>query len=165
MMSSRSGFLFSLVIVIISAAGCIADKCGSVQCSNDGVCVQGTGTCACAYAYEGELCEKKWHDKFDGTWTSAEVIDKTPVRNYPLQLITGPGPDSFYLLNFAETVDTVFCTRKAYNVFSMHERILPDSSKLQGGEGVYDVQTGKVTGLYSFAKQDVITNISFTWSK
>lgn len=164
MVSYRSGVFLSAMVIML-ATGCIADKCGSVRCDNEGVCVQGTGACACAYAYEGDFCENKWHDKFEGQWTSSEVINKTPLRTYPLQLITGPGPDSFLLLNFAESVDTVFCTRKAYNVFSMQERILPDSSKLQGGEGTYNPETGTVTGLYSFAKQDVITNISFTWSK
>lgn len=154
-----------LIVICLAAgllAGCIRDNCTAVRCLNEGVCVQ--GACACAYGYEGALCDGKWYDKFNKGWTALETVNADTVRNYPLALLPGPSPDTFYILGLAQVVDTVVCTRKAYRVFTMHERILPDGSKMQGGEGVYNETTGIVTGLYSFNKEDVITNVRFTWS-
>lgn len=142
--------------------GCIPDKCGSVQCMNEGVCVQ--GYCTCPYGFEGDFCEHKWHDKFNVNWTATEKLKTEIIRNYTLRVLPATGPDTFYILGLAEIVDTVVCTRKSSNIFTINERILPDTSKIQGGEGVFDPATGIVTGLYSFNKQDVITTISFTWT-
>ncbi len=155
-------FIFTILLAL-AIAGCISDKCGSVNCLNEGVCVR--GECTCPFAWEGEFCQSKWNDKFNGQWVSLETAGADTLRNYPLNVVAGSSPDSFYILHLAESVDTVFCTRKAYKTFTMHERILPDSSKIQGGEGVYNELNGKVTGVYSFHKQDVVTTISFTWSK
>lgn len=154
----------SLIIAIstVLLSGCIPDKCNTVNCQNEGVCVQ--GTCACLYGYEGAFCENKWHDKFKGNWTANEMVKDVIVGNYPLNVMQGNTPDTFYILGMAQTIDTVLCTRKSYNVFTMHERILPDSTKMQGGEGLYIPGNDIVTGMYSFNKQDVITTVRFTWS-
>lgn len=153
-------FITTLFVLLVS--GCISDKCGSILCYNEGVCVQ--GTCACAYAFEGELCSEKWHDKFNKEWRSAEVVKTDTVRNYPLIITPTASPDSFYIFGLAQSVDTILCTRKSFTVFTMHERTLPDSTKMQGGEGVYDFAKDNVTGMYSFSKQDVVTQVRFTWS-
>jgi hypothetical protein len=157
--------LHRLLIIAATAAllsGCITDKCNTVNCQNEGVCVQ--GTCACTYGYEGDFCERKWLDKFNRNWTAAETVKDVAVRNYSLNIVPGASPDTFYILGMAQAVDTVVCTRKSYKVFTMHERLLPDSTKMQGGEGEYNTEAGIVTGLYSFNKQDVITTVRFTWS-
>lgn len=155
--------IFITILVATLLAGCITDKCGSVLCRNEGVCVE--GACACAYGFEGELCESKWYDKFNRAWTAAEMVKTDTVRNYPLNILPGNSPDTFYILGMAQSIDTVLCTRKSYRVFTLHERILPDSSKMSGGEGEYSLETGYVTGMYSFNKQDVITPVRFTWSR
>lgn len=153
-----------LILICLAAvllAGCISDNCTAIRCQNEGVCVQ--GACACAYGYEGELCNGKWYDNFNRQWTAVETVNNDTVRTYPLNITPGNSPDTFYVLGMAQLVDTVVCTRKAYRVFTMHERILPDSTKMSGGDGVYNPESGIVTGLYSFSKGDVITNVRFTW--
>lgn len=154
--------IFITVLVAAILTGCITDKCGSVLCRNEGVCVE--GTCACAYGFEGELCENKWYDKFNYTWTAVEIVKTDTIRKYPLNILPGNSPDTFYILGMAQSIDTVLCTRKSYRVFTMHERLLPDSTKMQGGEGEFIPGTGNVTGMYSFNKQDVITPVGFSWS-
>lgn len=154
-----------LIVICLAAVvltGCIRDNCTAVRCLNEGVCVQ--GTCACAYGYEGEFCDGRWYDKFNRKWTAVETVEKDTVRKYPLNIVPGSSPDTFYILGLAQVVDTVVCTRKAYRVLTMHERILPDSTKMTGGEGEYNPETGIVTGLYSFSKGDVITNVRYTWT-
>jgi len=82
-------------LLLIASTGCIDDKCTAILCKNEGVCVD--GACACAYAYEGESCEKQWYEKFAGKWTAVER-DKAGViqSQYEVNAIYGLSADSFF---------------------------------------------------------------------
>lgn len=155
-----------LLIISLSMllfAACVQDRCGSVQCRYEGVCVQ--GECACAYAYEGQFCENRWYDKFNHTWSATDMINKDTARVYILNIAPGSSPDTFYILGLGQIADTVVCTRKAYRQFTMHERMMPDSTVIKSGEGLFNDADSTVTGVYSFSKMDVITNLRFAWHK
>lgn len=156
-------WLYILSFILVGATGCIEDKCGGIDCWNEGVCVQ--GQCACLQGYEGDQCELKWHSKFAGQW-SVQEFDRRGnlLSEYELQTISGPAPDTFYLLGLSTEIDTVVCARMAYRSFSMLSREVADTFNLQSGEGTFDEATGNVTGLYSFTKGDVSATYNFTWA-
>lgn len=158
----KTCFVAALLVIVFT--GCIDDKCTAILCKNEGVCVD--GSCACAYAYEGDSCEKQWYEKFAGKWTAVEK-DKAGViqSQYEVNAIYGLSADSFFILGFADIPDTVICTRKAYNTFTLLPRKRAGGDSLQGGEAIFYDETNKVTGLYSFANAGVTTNVSFTWSR
>ncbi|MCB9045611.1 MAG: hypothetical protein H6550_05675 [Chitinophagales bacterium] len=138
--------------------------CTSVQCENEGVCVR--GECACTFGYEGDMCEKQWYQKYEGNWSSVETDKKDSVLNkYDVSVVYAGYTDTFYLLNFADTLDTVKCYRSGYKTFTIMERVLNDSFKLASGNGLLSDDGAKVTGLYSLSQKDVITNVGYTWTR
>lgn len=156
-------YIVVLALVFIST-GCIEDKCTAVLCKNEGVCVD--GRCACAFGYEGDSCQKQWYEKFSGTWTMAET-NKTNAaeRQYQVNAIYGKSPDTFFVLGFADTLDTIVCIRKAYTTFTILPEKWAGGDSIKGGEATLYNETNKVTGLYSFVKGDVVTNVTFTWTR
>jgi len=155
--------LFSL-LPIVGATGCIEDKCTGIQCMNEGVCVR--GKCACTFGYEGDLCDEQWYQKFEGKWQVSETDKKGAVlRQYDVEVIYGGAPDTFRLLNLADTVDTVICVREAYRTFTILEKAVNDSFKVQSTQSVLSDDGRKVTGLYSLSQKDVITSVGYSWTR
>lgn len=154
-----------VVLFLLLSGGCIEDQCTAVQCRNKGVCVR--GKCACTFGYEGDFCELKWYQKFEGTWKATEKDKKEAIlAEYEVINIDAGGiPDTFYLLNLAGHIDTVTCVRASYRTFSMLEKSLNDTFKLASGEGELSNDGLSVIGLYSLSQNDVITNVGYTWTK
>lgn len=144
---------------------CTPDKCGDVKCKNEGVCV--LGTCSCPYAFEGEFCEETWSDKFSGVWSvNDSVAGGSAVLTYRLEVTNGRTLDTLMMLGFADSIDTIFAVREAYDIYTIQERALSDSvTIIQGGTGTYSFDSETVTGVYSFKKEEQITNVVFTWSR
>ncbi len=156
--------LFCGLIVMVFSTGCIQDLCNSVQCQHEGVCVR--GACTCTFGYEGDQCEKQWYEKFEGTWKAAETDKKGVVlKEYEVTVLYGGSPDTFRLLNLADTVDTVVCVREAYRTFTILEKTVNDSFKVQSAQGLLNEEGTKVTGLYSLSQKDVITNVGYYWTR
>lgn len=154
----------SLILILLAASGCIEDNCSGVICNNDGVCVQ--GVCACLQGYEGEFCNDEWDEKFAGAWNVDEYDRRgNLLSRYMITTSPQSAPDSFYLLGQLPMVDTVFCSRQAFMTFAMGERVINDSTRFNGGEGLLDSISGNVTGVYSFTQNEVETIINFTWAR
>ncbi len=68
-------YLFSASIAVLSLTtiGCTQDPClkNAIDCKNGGACSD--GTCVCAYAFEGALCENRITKIFSGSYNGTET--------------------------------------------------------------------------------------------
>lgn len=156
-----------LIIIVccisITFSACIEDLCNGKICQNDGVCVR--GECACLQGYEGEECQLEWKDKFVESWYVLETDKKGNQTNqYGINTIETVAPDTFYLLNLANNIDTVVCYRAAFLKFAMIGKDLPDSVTLQSGDGTLSAETGKVSGVYTTSRAGISNTVYFTWT-
>lgn len=156
--------LFSVFLVlIIACTGCIEDQCNGVLCRNDGVCIKNDGTCSCLQGFEGDFCENEWADKFIDKWSIQESDNRgNATASYELSTIYSSAPDTFYLLGLATDIDSALCVRSAFLSYTIAEKELSETYKLQGGEGTIDTITGIVTGVYSFVKDEATTTVNYT---
>lgn len=153
-------FTFSMSLFLYS---CVEDKCGAVKCENEGVCVQ--GECACKYGYEGEFCHLLWYEKFSGGWKADETDRQGNIlRSYDVNALYYRATDSFIVIGMPNEGDTVFCRRKAYNVFTIDSKKLPGKDSLIGGEATLN-NDATVTGLYSLMADTVEKRTIFKWSR
>lgn len=153
-------FLYALAILpVLLWVGCIQDKCGSVRCKNEGVCV--TGTCACKSGYEGEFCETGWHQKFSGRWKVEErdrggnLLDTYSVYTSYYTV------DTFLLNNFRDTANAIVCARTRYKTFAMQHRVLVGNDSLLGGEALLN-DDATVSGIYSYRADSIDRTVLFT---
>lgn len=157
--------LFVLSIFVLTAyTACVKDKCAGIYCANGGVCVD--AVCACARGYEGSSCEKKWLDKFTGTWQARDAYYKdTSYNMYTLQVSTVSSKlDTFLITGFADSL-SVLCKRDSINRFSFipDQKIKDTVYVIKTGYGRLDVAGGKVSGVYTFKLGDTLITTNFTW--
>lgn len=158
----------SLIIGLAGAfmlAGCIDDKCGTVVCANEGICVD--GKCTCPVGFEGSACETAWVEKFAGTWKVEQTYAKdTTGEVFPYDVVVAGLRDSFMLAGLSDTLPAVVCKRESLNGFTIrpNQVLRADSSIIiRSGEGI--LQGNTIKGLYSFQHHDTVISARFTWSR
>ncbi|MBS1773310.1 MAG: hypothetical protein JST82_10630 [Bacteroidetes bacterium] len=161
---------FVIVSALVFNFSCIKDKCGNLICQNSGICVG--GKCSCKRGYEGDLCERKWNDKFVGTWHNEEYFARDTVsthRKFDWSITSRFTLDSFYIDDFADSINSVLCTRTANRTFNIQSVQITDNLKISGGNGTMDSITGNISGSYFFVKKlsnkDTVVTVYFSCSK
>lgn len=157
----NSLYLF-VALSAIFWVGCIQDKCGSVRCKNEGVCV--TGTCACKSGFEGEFCDRGWHEKFSGQWRVEERDRGGNLLDTYSIYTTFYTVDTFLLNNFRDTSNRIVCVKKYYKTFTMLNTKLPGRDSLFGGEAVLN-DDATVSGIYSYKADSLDRTVLFTLKK
>lgn len=156
-----------VVIVIFTLPACVEDKCKGLVCANGGICVD--GACACAYGYEGAGCNARWYEKFTGTWHATEYSKAgAEVLKYEISLLVTTAVDTMLMYGFADSVDSVICTRKAYDEFTILGKKPVDTAhkyEIKGGTATLDSIAGTVTGQYSFTRNGKDTLVHFKWNR
>ncbi len=150
-------------MLLLSLTGCLQDKCGSISCEN-GICVD--GRCACQFGFEGEFCDEPWYAKFLGEWDAVETKKGDSLTNaFKLNAQFSRVVDTFKISGFAASWGEVFCVRESSTTFKILEKEVDSVTKLVSGEGTISNDLTKVTGVYSFTKQDKDTLVNFSWNK
>lgn len=161
----RTILFLALIITSFAATlqSCIEDKCVSVVCINEGVCVD--GQCSCVYGYEGNTCEIVWTDKFIGGWQVKET-GKAGVllREYSVEAGRYIAVDSLYFIGINDVDDTVFAIREAYESFTLVPRRLINGDSVIAGSALKK-EGNVVTGVYSLWKDSAQQNISFSLTR
>jgi hypothetical protein len=138
------------------------------------VCVN--GACACPVGFEGIACEKKWNEKFGGTWHVADSIYKDNIARYKYDIAISAGitKDSFYVVGLTDTLrDSVLvCVRTSAFGFSMiGDKKLDSMLTIKSGSGTMDSVTGNIWGKYVFERRtnvkdsNITVTVGFTWKK
>lgn len=163
---------FVFCIAVVGYTACIKDHCGDVVCKNGGVCVN--GACACPLGYEGDNCEKKWNEKYVGTWHATDSIYKDNIARfkYDIAITNGITKDSFFVIGLTDTLidSVVVCVRTSAYGFSMiADKKLDSTLTVKSGVGVIDSITGHVSGKYVYRRKtpsiDTTVTVGFSWKK
>ena len=133
-------------------AGCIDDKCGTVVCANEGICVD--GKCTCLVGYEGAACETAWVDRLTGKWNANDgfLRDTTNTRvTYDIQLLSLESyPDSFLVEGLSDSFENIKGYRTTMSEFNLQpEQVLDSFVTIKNGKGKLSA-SGEITGLYTF---------------
>lgn len=153
-----------LLMLMVGFNSCVQDNCNGVLCYNDGVCVQ--GTCTCLSGYEGTQCERKWTEKFAGTWQASDTYFRDTVTNkYDLEILIGDAVDSFFLVGLTDTLDSIVCKRTGFYQFTFGENIIDTNLTIKSGIGTISNNGQTVTGVYSFTFLDSSVNTNFKWQR
>jgi hypothetical protein len=174
----RNFYIACIVLLVLTIASCIQDKCETLVCNNGGVCVD--GACACKIGFEGNRCDTNWYQKFTGVYNADDTYIKDTFgthHQYPISLVAQTGqPDSLLISGLADSIDNVLCYRTSLNAFAFKENQVMDSIIIRNGEGNLDPTGTKITGLYTYRyvhmstdttvkKLDTTITVNFTWKR
>ncbi len=158
-----SGFLFWSLLT-----SCVKDNCRDVVCNNEGLCVD--GHCACLSGYEGIQCEKRWHEKFTGTWYNEELVadsaNEITSRSYRLIIRAEDTAGIFIADSLAGFTARVICEISGRYRFNFRVQSYQDSSfYIESGGGLLDTVTGQVTGGYTYRLHNHRYSSEMKWTR
>lgn len=79
MKTPKLGFLFAVLLITLSVAGC-KDECKDINCGTNGECVD--GSCVCDAGYLGTDCSSAFNANLVGDYTLTEACDLSGNWNY-----------------------------------------------------------------------------------
>jgi hypothetical protein len=167
-MNRPARLVFFLFCLLLSAASCVPERCKDVVCLNGGLCVD--GRCSCPQAYEGPLCEQRWHEKFAGLWRNeVRTIDaSSDISTATYRIFVRPADSAhLFLIDSLGGFDgAVVCELSGSNSFRFRSQYSADSSLyIEAGQGSLDTLTGVVTAGYVYKVGDSPRRSEMKWAK
>lgn len=155
LMSVMSLFLFTAFSCNKNEPPPPPDPCKDIICKNDGVCEE--GTCNCLPGFQGEHCEQRWQEKYEGVWAAQDSSDGrfttfTVTIRPSLTLHTAIVMDSFWTYKANNIL--VHLTNENTLVFEDEQNVYPgyhENYILKKGDAKVNDQ-GRITGMFIISR-------------